>query len=85
MGPCLPPKGDRWGPGSRISAIIISPFAKKGFVDHTPYDTTSILRFINERFELPELHGIVVRDQAIADNGEPPLGDLTGALDFGSQ
>jgi phospholipase C len=80
-----PPKADRWGPGSRIPAIIISPFARKGFVDHTPYDTTSILRFITNRFELPELHGIVVRDQAVAKNGEPPLGDLTGALELGGQ
>lgn len=80
-----PPKADRWGPGSRIPAIIVSPFAKKGFVDHTPYDTTSILRFITNRFALPELHGIVVRDQAVARYGEPPLGDLTGALDLGGQ
>jgi acid phosphatase len=78
-----PPKGDRWGPGTRIPAIIISPFAKRGFVDHTPYDTTSILRFITARFELPVLHGIAVRDAAVRANGEPPLGDLTNALDFG--
>ena len=31
-----PPKGDRWGPGTRIPAIIVSPFAKTGYVDHTP-------------------------------------------------
>ncbi len=36
-----PPKGDRFGPGTRIPAVIISPFARKGFVDHTVYDTTS--------------------------------------------
>lgn len=30
-----PPKGDRWGPGTRIPTIIISPFARKGFVDST--------------------------------------------------
>jgi phospholipase C len=78
-----PPKGDRWGPGSRIPTIIVSPFAKNGYVDHTPYDTTSILRFITERWELPTLRGIDVRDRAITAAGEPPLGDLTGALDFG--
>ncbi len=77
-----PPKGDRWGPGTRIPAIIVSPYAKKGFIDHAPNDTTSILRFITNRFELPKLHGIVVRDEAIAANGEPPLGDLTEALDL---
>jgi phospholipase C len=47
-----PPKGDRWGPGTRIPAVIISPFAKKGFVDHTEYDTTSILRLIEWRYGL---------------------------------
>ena len=40
-----PPMVDRWGPGTRVPTIIISPFAKKGFVDHTQYDTTSILKF----------------------------------------
>ena len=30
-----PPKADRWGPGNRIPAMIISPFAKMGTVDHT--------------------------------------------------
>jgi phospholipase C len=38
-----PPKVDRWGPGSRVPAIVISPYAKKGYVDKTVYDTTSIL------------------------------------------
>ena len=33
------PKGDLLGPGERIPAIIISPYAKKGTVDHTQYDT----------------------------------------------
>ncbi len=75
-----PPKGDRWGPGSRVPAIVVSPFAKKGFVDHTPYDTTSILRLITRRFELPVLPGIKVRDEKVKANGGIPLGDLTNAL-----
>ncbi len=50
-----PPVIDRWGPGTRIPAIIVSPFAKKGYVDHTPYDTTSILKLIENRFELQPL------------------------------
>lgn len=77
-----PPKADRWGPGTRIPAIIVSPFAKTGYVDHTLYDTTSILRFITRRFELPKLHGLSVRDEALRRNGEPPLGDLTEALNL---
>jgi len=53
-----PPKADRWGPGSRIPAIIISPYAKKGYVDSTPNDTTSIIKFITRRFELEKLPGV---------------------------
>lgn len=75
-----PPKGDRWGPGSRIPAIIISPFAKKGYVDHTQYDTTSILRLITKRFGLPVLPGIQERDEKLKANGSEPMGDLTNAL-----
>jgi len=77
-----PPKADRWGPGTRIPTIIVSPFAKKGFVDHTLYDTSSILRFITRRFDLPVLPGIVARDAALRANGRPPMGDLTEALTF---
>ncbi len=50
-----PPAGDRWGPGTRVPTIIISPFAKKGYIDHTQYDTTSILRFIEKRWSLAPL------------------------------
>ncbi|HEV7412786.1 MAG TPA: acid phosphatase [Casimicrobiaceae bacterium] len=66
-----PPAGDRWGPGTRIPTLIISPYARRGFVDHTRYDTTSIIQFITRRFGLEPLPG--VRTQ---------MGDLTAAFDF---
>jgi len=50
-----PPVIDKWGPGSRIPAIMISPFVKKGFVDHTQYETVSILSFIERRWGLKPL------------------------------
>jgi acid phosphatase len=77
-----PPKGDRWGPGTRIPALIVSPFAKQRLVDHTLYDTTSILSLITRRFALPTLPGLARRNAAVAANGGPPLGDLTNALDL---
>jgi len=77
-----PPRGDRWGPGTRIPALIVSPFAKTGLVDHTLYDTTSILSLITKRFALPTLPGLQRRNTAVAANGNPPLGDLTNALDL---
>jgi acid phosphatase len=77
-----PPKGDRWGPGSRIPAIIVSPFAKKGAVDHNFYDTTSILRFITRLHGLPLLEGLAARNAAFEARGARPPGDLTAALSF---
>jgi acid phosphatase len=63
--------GDRFGPGTRIPTLVISPYAKRGFVDKTAYDTTSILKFITRRFDLEPLPG--VREKA---------GDLSAAFDF---
>ncbi len=84
-----PPKGDRWGPGSRVPTIIVSPFSKAGTVDHTPYDTSSILRFIVKRFlgtvQKPVypgdlLPGLALRDRSLKANGFRRPGDLTNAL-----
>jgi acid phosphatase len=77
-----PPKGDKLGPGTRIPAIIISPYAKKGTVDHTQYDTASILRLITRRFGLDALPGLTKRDTALQANGGAAMGDLTNALDL---
>ena len=76
------PKGDQVGPGTRIPAIIISPYAKSGTVDHTQYDTGSITRLIARRFSLPALPGIAKRDQALVANGAGKMGDLTNALNL---
>jgi acid phosphatase len=77
-----PPKGDRWGPGTRIPAIIVSPFAKRHFVDHTQYDTASVLRLITSVFGLPELAGLAMRDNALVTNGAAPMGNFAAALDL---
>ncbi|RFB79129.1 alkaline phosphatase family protein [Methylovirgula sp. 4M-Z18] len=66
-----PPKTDKWGPGTRIPTLLISPLAKKGFVDHTEYDTTSILKLIETRYGLVPLG---TRDAAV--------NDMTNALDL---
>jgi len=63
--------GNRPQPGTRIPALVISPFAKKGHVDHTQYDSTSVLRTIEVRFGLKPL---AERDLA----AQPML----GAFDF---
>jgi phospholipase C len=48
-----PPVVDRWGPGARVPTLVVSPWARRGFVDHTTYDTTSILKLIEWRWDLP--------------------------------
>ena len=47
--------------------IIVSPFAKPHFVSHTPMDYTAVLKFVEKRFNLPNLNA---RDAAQADMEE---------------
>jgi acid phosphatase len=56
---------DKWGPGTRVPALLISPMLSKSFqVDKTSHDTTSILATIEHRFGLPALSS---RDAKVAD------------------
>lgn len=50
-----PPKGDRWGPGVRVPALIVSPFTRGKGLDHRTYETSSILKLIEHRFDLAPL------------------------------
>jgi phospholipase C len=50
-----PPVVDEWGPGTRVPTIVISPFARRAFVDHTRMDTTSILALIEYQYDLQPL------------------------------
>jgi acid phosphatase len=77
-----PPKGDRVGPGTRVPAVFVGPYVKKHVVDHTQYDTASILRFLTHRFSLPVLDGIAQRDAALAAHGAATMGDFTNVLEF---
>ncbi len=62
---CAPGTCDEWGPGTRIPALVISPFLKGQLsVDHTEHDTTSILATIEHRFGLAPLG---TRDEAVPD------------------
>ncbi|MHB0889163.1 phospholipase C [Acidithiobacillus sp.] len=50
------PARDYFGPGTRIPALLVSAWARSGYVDHRIADTTSILRLIETRFRLPPLN-----------------------------
>ncbi|HEX3444312.1 MAG TPA: alkaline phosphatase family protein [Chthoniobacterales bacterium] len=45
----------RAGYGPRLPLLVISPFAKKNFVDHTITDQSSIVRFIEDNWKLGRL------------------------------
>jgi phospholipase C len=46
---------DRCGPGPRQPLVVISPYAKKNFVDHTQTDQASILRFIEDNWHTGQI------------------------------
>lgn len=66
-----PPRVDGRGYGFRVPALLISPYARMGHIDHTLLDHTSILKFIEENWNIPPL---AERD-AKANN-------ITAAFDF---
>jgi phospholipase C len=68
-----PVRDDKWGVGVRVPAIIVSPFVRKGAIDSHEYETVSILKLIERRFNLKPL---AVRD------ADPKVSDLTTAFDF---
>ncbi|HTS36982.1 MAG TPA: alkaline phosphatase family protein [Candidatus Solibacter sp.] len=66
-----PPYDDSYGLGMRVPFLIISPYAKAGYISHTQYEFSSVLKFVEERFGLPPLTG---RDAE--------ANDITDAFDF---
>jgi phospholipase C len=63
------------GLGFRLPMLIVSPYAKQGYVSHVPYETGSILRFIEDQFGLARL----AQSDARSNSPAPPEGD---AFDF---
>lgn len=50
-----PPKIEGETYGFRVPALIISPYAKKGFIDNTLYDASSVLKFIEDNYNITAL------------------------------
>jgi len=50
-----PPQEDSLGEGFRVPTLVISPWAKHGYVDHTPYEFGSFLSFVETNFNVPSL------------------------------
>jgi phospholipase C len=63
----------RCGYGPRLPLVVISPFAKTNFVDHTTTDQSSILRFIEDTWNLGRIGG---------GSFDALAGPLTNMFDF---
>src|SRR4051812_17380913 len=63
----VPPQVDEFGMGIRVPLIVISPYAKEGYVDHTTGEFSSVLKFIETNWDLPAL---TRRDRSASDLSE---------------
>jgi len=66
-----PPQVDVFGYGPRVPALVISPWAKPGHVDHTQYEFSSMLRMAQTVFGLPSV-----------TNRENITSDMMNSFDF---
>jgi len=58
---------DLFGPGPRIPAVVLSPYLTVPFgVDHTEYDTTAILKTIEQRWGLQPLQARDAAEHSLA-------------------
>jgi phospholipase C len=67
----VPPHVDANGYGLRVAALLVSPYAREAYIDHTPLDFTSVLKFIEVNWGIAPL----------ADR-DAKANDLLGAFDF---
>jgi phospholipase C len=63
-----PPQLDYTGLGLRVPMLVVSPYAKSGYVSHTQYEFGSILKFVEDAFSLGRLGTTDVRATSIADS-----------------
>jgi len=82
---------DFFGDGPRIPMLVVSPYAKKGHVDHVYHDHASILKFIEHNWQLQPLSARsrdnLPNPTSVSNNpylpaNQPAIGDLTSMFDF---
>ena len=82
---------DFFGDGTRVPLIAISPFARKGFVDHAYYDHASLLKFIERNWGLAPLSAasrdnlpnpMMSESEPYIPQNRPAIGDLMGLFQF---
>src|SRR6266699_3031021 len=53
-----PPRVDAYGLGFRVPTLVISPWARRGYVSGQLYEHSSVLKFIERRFDIPTLASV---------------------------
>jgi phospholipase C len=80
-----PPEVDQYGLGPRVPALIISPWAKHGYIDNTQYEFASMLKLIEDTFSVPSLEtrDVTANDMTNAFNfSQTPQSPLIEPADF---
>jgi phospholipase C len=82
----VPPKVDENGYGLRVPGLVISPYAKQGYIDHQTLSFDANLKFIEDVFLKgqrldPQTDGRPDPRPSVSEN-EPILGDLVNDFDF---
>jgi phospholipase C len=82
----VPPKVDENGYGLRVPAFMISPYAKRGFIDHQTLSFDAFAKFIEDDFVGgqrldPKTDGRPDRRPSVRENATV-LGDLSKEFDF---
>src|SRR5450631_928684 len=72
----------RCGYGPRIPLLVISPFARRNYVDHTVADQSSVLRFIEDNFELGRIDPAPGKSVAEGGSFDQIAGSLNTLFDF---
>ena len=85
----VPPRVDRQGYGLRVPAMLISPYAKAGYIDHQTLSFDAYLKFIEDDFLggqrlNPKTDGRPDPRPDVREN-KPILGDLTKEFDFSQE
>ena len=82
----VPPAIDQDGYGLRVPGIVISPYARKGYIDHQTLSSDAYLKFIEDDFLggarlSPKTDGRPDRRPDVRENA-PQLGNLASDFDF---
>lgn len=80
-----------FGDGTRVPLMVVSPYAKRGYVDHTYYDHVSLLKFIESNWHLSPLsvrstdnlpNPVMNDDNPYKPVNSPAIGNLMDLFDF---